>query len=175
MPVPYSAKAVANYFLDRSPPKSGGAVTQMKLHKLLYFAHGWHFAFRDQPLLDELIEAWKYGPVVPSLFHEFKDFGSRPILRKAFDVEICRGNELALTAPRIGKDDDFVRRRLDRIWEVYGMMNAGQLSHIVHLPSSPWTLARKKYALIRNAPILNEEMLLFFKNKRKENENVKSS
>lgn len=30
-------------------------------------------------LIDEQIEAWKYGPVVPSLFHDLKKYGNQPV------------------------------------------------------------------------------------------------
>lgn len=73
----YHAKAVANFFLKRGHP------TQMKLHKLLYYAHGWHLGFTGEPLLDEAIEAWAYGPVVPSIYQELKMLGSAPIDRLA--------------------------------------------------------------------------------------------
>jgi len=44
----------------------------MKLQKLVYYAHGWHLALNNEPLIDEQVECWQYGPVISSLFHEFK-------------------------------------------------------------------------------------------------------
>ena len=38
----YSPKAIANSFLDLSQ-KTSQPLTQMKLHKLIYYAHGWNF------------------------------------------------------------------------------------------------------------------------------------
>lgn len=54
-------------------------LTQMKLHRLVYYAHGWHLGFQDTPLLNETLEAWPYGPVVPSILREFGRFGAMPI------------------------------------------------------------------------------------------------
>ena len=63
MPTPYTAKAIANYFLKhRKRFKRKGPITQMKLHKLVYFAHGWHLALKGEPLIDETLQAWDYGP-----------------------------------------------------------------------------------------------------------------
>lgn len=63
--VGYSAKAVANYFLAQYG-KHG--LNPLKLQKLVYIAHGWNLAVRNQPLVDnELPEAWEYGPVFASL------------------------------------------------------------------------------------------------------------
>jgi len=73
MPVPYGAKAVANFFLRKK------SLTQMKLHKLLYYAQGWHLGRTGKPLLDETLGAWTYGPVVSSIHH-----GSSPLGRLRF-------------------------------------------------------------------------------------------
>lgn len=69
--MPYSAKAVANEFLHLAKDE-GRSVTPMQLLKLVYFAYGWYWAFADDRLLDERVQAWKYGPVVPSVYHEFE-------------------------------------------------------------------------------------------------------
>ena len=60
-----SAAAVANEFLalgekePRFPP-----IDQLKLQKLLFYAHAWHLAIKKAPLFDEDFEAWPWGPVV---------------------------------------------------------------------------------------------------------------
>jgi uncharacterized phage-associated protein len=41
----YSPKAVANTLLEKAWANDR-SVTQMKLHKLLYYAHGWHLAIK---------------------------------------------------------------------------------------------------------------------------------
>ena len=45
------ALAIANFFItlgvERECPP-----TQMKLQKLVYFAHGWHLGLYDQPLIE---------------------------------------------------------------------------------------------------------------------------
>ena len=68
-PAPYPPSAVANFFLSKSDE-----ITQMQLHKLLYYAHGWYLAVVGKPLLNEMIGAWKHGPVVPSLYYDLKKF-----------------------------------------------------------------------------------------------------
>src|SRR3569833_3739547 len=82
----YDAKAVANYILDIADER-GVAVSPMKLLKLVYFSHGWHLAVTGKPLLNEQVEAWKFGPVVSELYHEFKAFGNSPINGRASDID----------------------------------------------------------------------------------------
>ena len=135
MPAPYNAKAVANFFLERGRP------TQMQLHKLLYYAHGWHLGFNASPLLDEQIEAWRYGPVVPSIYREFKMFGSRPIDRLATQFD-WRANRF-VNVPPVRSSDELVHGLLTRVWTVYGKFTAARLSALTHQADSPWTEAKR--------------------------------
>ena len=75
---PYKVEAVANWFLQYA--KSNDIIIDhMKLQKMIYFANGWALGVTGEPLIDERFEAWQYGPVVPSIYHQFKAFGRRPI------------------------------------------------------------------------------------------------
>ena len=56
-------------------------VSPMKLQKLVYFAHGWHLAIHNRPLVNEQVEAWKFGPVFSDLYHQIKSFGNEKIDR----------------------------------------------------------------------------------------------
>lgn len=96
--MPLETGAVANYLLDLADA-SGDPVSPMKLQKLLYYAHGWHLAVTDRPLLNEFVEAWRWGPVIPSIYHEFKEFGDAPIKGTRFcNAQIVRkGGRKALT------------------------------------------------------------------------------
>ena len=42
---------------------------EIQMHKLLYYAQAWSLAWDGAPLFEDRIEAWKNGPVVPSLRH----------------------------------------------------------------------------------------------------------
>lgn len=50
----------------------------VKIHKLLYYAQGWHLTFAGEPLFGERIEAWANGPVVADLWHDEKKNRPRP-------------------------------------------------------------------------------------------------
>ncbi len=43
-------------------------VGSVKVHKLLYYAQGWHLRWFGEPLFNERIEAWTNGPVVAELW-----------------------------------------------------------------------------------------------------------
>ena len=124
----YSPAAIANFFLKRAR-REGENITQMKLHKLVFYAHGWNLGIFERPLLNETVQAWKYGPVVPSLYYEFLEYGSAPIDRLAgvWDPETD-----------LQTDDKDTLWLLDRVWQVYGKFSASQLSALTHEPGSPW-------------------------------------
>jgi uncharacterized phage-associated protein len=146
----YSPLLIANYFIEKSL-SSGQIITPMKVVKMVYIAHGWHLAVLGKPLIAESVQAWKYGPVIPSVYHAFKVFGSDPI-----KAPLTPGNtEYDLIAPQ-------TREILDRVWEAYGQYSALQLSSITHLPNTPWEqIAHKGETIIPDDLILDHYEQLY--------------
>lgn len=122
--------AIANYFINKSGEK-GQEITSMKLIKLVYISHGWHLALYGAPLVQEDIQAWKYGPVVKSVYEETKRFGRYPI------TELFSDSTGKCPLP----NNSEVCRFLDKIWEVYGKFNGLQLSALTHEKGTPWDIA----------------------------------
>jgi uncharacterized phage-associated protein len=152
---PYPAGAVANFFLSKS-----GEITQMKLHKLLYYAQGWYLAVVGKPLLNETITAWKHGPVVPSLYYDLKKFGAQPIDRLTRTID--RQTRVRY-APQVRPDDHLVRGLLERIWSVYGGLSGRQLSQMTHAAASPWSRVREMHPELSGVDIPNEEIRRYFR------------
>ena len=55
--------------------QKGDSVSPKKLQKLLYYIEAWHLVHIGVPLIDEEFQAWVHGPVLPSLYHQLKEFG----------------------------------------------------------------------------------------------------
>ena len=53
--------------------KSGSHLSMSAIHKMSYYAQGWHLAWLGVPLFDEQIQARATGPVVPALYPLQKD------------------------------------------------------------------------------------------------------
>ena len=153
--VPYPPSAVANFFLAKS-----GEITQMKLHKLLYYSQGWYLAVAGKPLLNETITAWKHGPVVPSLYYDLKKFGARPIDRLTRTIDRQTRTRYS---PQIDPDDYVVRGLLERIWSVYGALSGKQLSQMTHAPDSPWSRVRQTHPELSGVDIPNDEIRRYFR------------
>lgn len=150
----YPVKAVANALL-KVAEEHGARVSPLKLQKLVYITHGWNLGLAGEPLVeDELPEAWEYGPVFPSLYHEFKDLGSQGIARKATEVTV-RAGKLESIKPSIPKSDEFTWALVRRVWDQYGKYGAMALSDLTHREGTPWDATRKRSAY-RNADISND-------------------
>ena len=139
----YSAKAVANFFLDKAEA-AGVRVSPMKVQKLVFYGHGWSLGLRDEPLINETVEAWKFGPVIRSLYEEFREFGSSHIARRARKYKMT-GGEVKVVVPRIPEDDTATRALLDRVWTVYHKYSGIQLSNMTHATGTPWAETVKPF------------------------------
>ena len=168
----YSAKHIANYFLSKY--MRNYRITPLKLQKLVYIAHGWYMAYHgdENPLVsDENVEAWKHGPVFPSLYHHFKDFGNHPINRLAEKIEYDQDSNIKIwespykkSIPQIRSKDISIVNLLDRIWEVYGGYSGVYLSNLCHQPGTPWADTKSK-SKIKNAHIANKDIAKHYHDK----------
>ena len=76
----YNVLDIANKLLIRAKNnENGDLMSNMKLQKMLYYQQGFHLAYFGTPLFDEEIEAWMYGPVIPSVYDHFKNNGRQGI------------------------------------------------------------------------------------------------
>lgn len=125
--------AVANYFVNKAN-EEGVELTPMKLIKLVYIAHGWHLAIKNDPLIDEGVQAWKYGPVVVSVYDSFKEYGKKLINRPAYIFTFSP--QVEYFAPNINNAE--TKEFLDNVWRVYSKYDGLQLSALTHQPNTPW-------------------------------------
>ncbi|GGB08112.1 Panacea domain-containing protein [Puia dinghuensis] len=151
--MPYSAAVIAYAFVKRGI-KEGKPVTQMKLQKMVYFAHGYHLAMYGAPLIEEEFEAWKYGPVIPSIYRRYQLYGSEEIndLELIFDVSDL---ETALLNLSYEAHD-----AIDYTWEATKNLSAVQLSAWTHKAGSPWAEAFKPD--VKSIPIKNDRIGQYF-------------
>ncbi|GHV41727.1 hypothetical protein FACS1894187_23660 [Synergistales bacterium] len=75
-------KALARYLLrlnseqyaELGTEEPSTDISPMKLQKLLYYCQGYALAILDEPLFRDSIEAWGYGPVIDSVYQEYKKY-----------------------------------------------------------------------------------------------------
>ena len=107
--------------------------TPMHVLKIVYACHGWMLAVNDEALITEPVEAWTYGPVVPTVYHRYKKYGAQSILEDADD----RSGELGESAKAL----------IGVIEEAYRPYTAVQLSALTHQPGTPWDVTRRKHGI----------------------------
>ncbi|MCQ2242421.1 Panacea domain-containing protein [Treponema sp.] len=71
----YSALDVAKYVINYELSQ-GRSVTNLRLQKLLYFVQAKVLVETGKPCFEDEMEAWDYGPVSPSVYHNYKFFGA---------------------------------------------------------------------------------------------------
>jgi len=117
---------VANRIVSLSRFEVGDLISNLKLQKLLYYVQGFHLAIHNEPIFNEDIYAWQYGPVVKEAYYHFKKYGSG-------HIEI--------------NDDDFEKYYVEftdaetelicDVWNVYGQYSAYRLMEFTH-EEPPW-------------------------------------
>lgn len=122
-----SALQIGNWFVRRARKDSGGVLSVMKILKLAYIAHGWHLGLTGEPLFADRIQAWRYGPVIPTLYDTFRDQGMK------VEHEVRKEDEVPL--------NEESERILEKVWEKYSGFTAFQLSEITHQEGAPWQVA----------------------------------
>lgn len=75
----YDALDVAEYILCYCENILNNPITNLQLQKILYYVQGKYIAKYKEPLFDNDMEAWSYGPVIPDVYYEYKNFVSNPI------------------------------------------------------------------------------------------------
>jgi len=162
--MPYPAAAIANEFIKLSR-EANRPVSPMKLQKLVYFAHGWYLALTGKPLINEPVEAWKFGPVIPSLYHVLKSYGDKEISNYLTDDpwnslalmgQAFKGRTYLIQDGPDPQENDLAKQVVRRIWDVYGGFNAVQLSNLTHAEDAPWTRTSDKD---KKHTIINQEAI----------------
>ena len=131
---------IANFFIKKSKEEDV-PITPLKLIKLVYMGYGWVAAVLGEELFEEPIEAWKHGPVISSIYHEFKHFGKQPIDEYGiiYDWEAD-----TITRPFVTADQKDIFFILTYVWDIYKRYNAWGLTKLTHKEDSPWSAFYEK-------------------------------
>lgn len=139
-----SVQALSNTILKKSFDEDI-PVSPMKLQKLIYFIYRDYLQSTGSPLFTEEFQTWQYGPVLRSVYDEFKTFKAKPITRfaKTANNEVYVINEAA---------DRFVCESINRIWNRHKFKDGITLSKLTHQDGSAW-----RKAFEADSPILKFE------------------
>ncbi len=121
-------------------------VDNLKLQKLLYYCQGIHLARVDKPIFNDRIEAWTYGPVVPTVYRKYKEYGLDIITLK--DI---KHNNIKFKNKEL--------ETIDMVLAYYGSFSGLELVSRTH-SEPPWINAFEKN---KNNEITKEAMKEYFK------------
>jgi len=113
------ARALIQKYIDLKSPTSS-----MKLQKVLYYSWVEYYREKRKFLFGDYIYAWKFGPVVPSVYHEHRKFAGTPIT-------FCK--------EPTGKIDGETLQFLSEFAAKYSDYTAGGLVFRTHKPGTPWS------------------------------------
>lgn len=117
----YTAVDIA-FVLLKSAKGRGLSFSNLQLQKLAYICHGISLSRLERPLFIEDVYAWQYGPVVPSIYFRFRDFGADPVTETVEEVEL---------------DADSLHI-VQSVVEKFGQLSPWQLVKLTHREGSPW-------------------------------------
>ena len=119
----YKVEDIAKKIIAQAQPDFGDVITNLKLQKLLYYMQGFYLAIFEEPLFDDEIEAWMYGPVVPSIYNIYNKDGKAPLYNDD-DYE-----SIEMSAEH---EDLF-----SQVYSAYGQFSAIKLMEMTH-KEKPW-------------------------------------
>lgn len=109
-------------------------VTPMKLQKLLYYICVKYAKETGTSPISEQFEVWQYGPVVPSVYSEFKPYGASPIKQLAKNA-VGESNMVDEDANPLLTDC------INYVWSRYKNFSGIELSKKTHQRGSGWFVA----------------------------------
>lgn len=128
-----NTQTVANTFIilgynDHIP------ITPMKLQKLVYLLYKRYLQLTDCKLFEEPFSKWQYGPVIPSIYYEFKGFKANPITKFARNANNCV-EMIDLSKP------SSIQNAVFYVWNKYKHFSASELSALTHRQGGAWSKA----------------------------------
>lgn len=145
------ASAVAKEFVRLSlSGEEPDPLTNLRLQKLLYYAQAWSLVVRESELFPDDLQAWRYGPVVPTVYRAFPD--GKGANQLAADA-------LAAAPDLHDEEVDFVRC----VWDSYNEFSAIRLARMTH-DETPWRKAwgNRSPEGTGNDPISMDDLQEFF-------------
>ncbi len=112
-----------------------GAMSHLKLQKLLFYCDAYHLAYFDEELVTDKFQAWVHGPVSRKVFDSFKD---KSILYADLSFDGNKENVLKLFLELISEQQELI----NDILSVLSQWTSMQLETSTH-NETPWVEARK--------------------------------
>lgn len=150
---------IANYFIYKARESEDITeinLTPIKLIKLVFIAHGTYLATKGKILFKEPVQAWKYGPIIPDLYHMIKDYRGDKIVSY---IGLSKISDDGSVAPNLPTDPEILEL-LEEVWKYFGSWTGIELSSWTHRQGSAWDIAYNKLGADKNHKFLIDPLLI---------------
>lgn len=153
----HDGRAIANFVLDACE-NGGKPISNLALQKIVYFCHVWSLIELKRPLVKHSFEAWEFGPVLPYLYREFKNFDRSPITSRATTFDPASG------ASRIVyyELDSETRVLLEKVVSFYSQLRASDLVKLSHAEGGPWDETWNHTGVVNPGMKIKEDSIVRF-------------
>lgn len=118
--------------------------THLKLEKLVYLCFAEHLCKYDENLYEDKIYAYKYGPVVKSVYERYKTYGYREIEQDDENIDATDVYEMPSKSRILFAEDGISKvKSIDETIEKYGNFSASDLVELTHKQNTPWDISGK--------------------------------
>lgn len=146
---------VAKYILSKIK------CTHLKLEKLVYLCYAEYLCQYGMELYKDKIYAYKYGPVIESVYEKYKEYGCRKI--DDIDIDTTDIFEMPSRSRIIFAENGLSKiKSIDTTLEKYGTLSAGDLVDLTHKIDTPWFLSGE--GKLNNKIIENDVIKKFHSN-----------
>ena len=141
----YKSEHIANFFIKKAADQNID-IDLLRLVKMCYFGYGWALSIMEgKKLIAEDIQAWKFGPVIPSVYHAFQHWGRKPITKFVPSLEISLDEKVEELRYRSVNEETTEGRVLSVVWNTYKHKSASEVVSLTHQPGTPWAETYKKW------------------------------
>lgn len=131
-----SALDVAKFILSIEP------ISHLKLQKLLYLTYERFLKNTGERLFPDQIFAWKHGPVIETVYSEFKTHGADPITSEEEDSVLIYSSDIAVTPSFMkmvsSEHGKVATETVISIIKDYKSFSAWELVDLTHQEGTPW-------------------------------------
>lgn len=116
--------------------------THLKLEKLVYLCFAEYLCKYDKELYEDYILAYKYGPVVESVYDKYKGYRYKEIEQDDEKIDATDLHEMPARSRILFAEDGINKiKSIDETIEKYGSFSAGDLVYLTHKQLTPWDIS----------------------------------
>ena len=153
------ANSIIRYTWTKKSPYN--EICLLKLMKLCYITLGNYLAVKEDDFFEDEVYAWKYGPVIYSIWHEFKGF----FLYNEITCWGGHGESFRIKNEDRKDKDTFLWKLVRDVCDKYKDVNPNGMVELTHGKGTPWY--DHKVELLngeRNIIIKKEEIRKYYQN-----------